>query len=259
MVRPLLFCAFFFAYATSLRADEDGLSGSVGEDPAYSVPAPREAGHEEMPFEGDDDPPPPKRYAPTPKPSLRFDAEEKTRLRRWLTGLCREDAVAPELAERLRGAREGEPIVARARNKQGSLLLQLENYAELAEYRDRCEAERRRDPDACRHRGRVPKPGAAKNAPWDGFHSASFWKEIRTNRAPAGVEVNTDLLRAADAQVKTIGASLRKNFFELRDAADLDGKPGSGAKARALAGIIHDDSTCGTRAVGEDRAPAAQK
>jgi hypothetical protein len=241
----------FACFAAPAHADDDGLSPSYQELPGATDESEPRAPREPEPEE--EEAPPPVHYAPTPAPNPRFNLDERTRFRRWLTALCRKPAVRSVDAERLRYTHDRARSVSRATNKQGTLLLLLENYSELAAFRDDCEAQRKKDPEACLVKGRLPKPWEAKDKryPWIAFGSSQFWQDVRMNRAPAGIEQKTDLLAASRARVKAIQSELKKHFFDLRDAADLDGKPGSGGKARSLVDAVRADSTCGTRAVRE--------
>lgn len=271
MPRPrvlALLLPLFLAAAPASHAEDDGLNGSYevpaepGQPPAGYVPEPRpeapapSASPEPAGAENDYVPPP---VVPLPKPSLRFNLDERVRFRRWLTSLCRQEPVSEIFAARVHYARDAAPSVTRAANKQGSLLLLLENYAELAQFRDDCEAQRKKDPSACLHDGRIPHPWDVKdhsgrNA-WLAFGSQGFWAGIRQNRTPAGITPKTDLLAASKEQVDALQRTLNKDFFELRDAADLNGKPGSAAKARQLVEAVRSESTCGTRAVTEGLNP----
>lgn len=255
--------ALLFALATlPAYADESGLDGYA--EPAAPVqspqPVPEPAPSVVDSPAADDNYVPPPVVVLHPKESPRFTAEERERLRHWLIPLCRQDAVAPEVSNRVKFGRESARTELVAGNKQGSLILLLDSYSELAAIRDGCVEKRKTDPAACIEKGRLPKPTAAPDLaryPWMKIGSSKFWSEVNSGRTPAGIEKKTDLLRETDAQVKDLSAVLKKEFFDFRDAADLGGKPGSGATARQLAEDVRQLSTCKTRAVPEH--PHSQK
>jgi hypothetical protein len=222
--------------------EEDPLNGSYESSPpaASSEDTPASPGPSQSSVEDE--------KVPTPREPHRFKLSERPRLRRWLEKLCSEDPVAVENAERVRFARDQAPRVTRPENKQRSLLLLLENYAELTEFRDNCEKERRKSAEACVRKGRLPKPWEklkqGEHPAWQSLGSREFWSEIRQGRSPAGISPKTDLLNASRREVRAIESALRANFFELREAADLGGKAGSAATARRILEAVRAESNC---------------
>jgi hypothetical protein len=251
MLRSPLF-AVLFLLAAGPRAHAGDLEGTVelAPPPVNAQPAFEALPRVEEPLDEEEPRPAPK-VVPLPKPDPRFGTDEHPRFRRWLTALCRADVASQDLATRVRYVPGKPRVFAEPGNKLGSLLLLLESYAELARFRDDCEASRKKDPEACVHHGRVPRPWLEKQgkAGWLRFGSSAFWAAVLQNRAPAGITPRTDLLAAAKEQVKAIAESLRKNFFEVRDIADLKGRAGTAGAASHLAELVRQESTCGTRAV----------
>ena len=158
---------------------------------------------------------------------LRFSLEDRSRFRKWLARLCNEDPLEIPEAERTHQGLDKKITFLRATNKQGSLLLLLENFAELAEERHRCEKNRKSDPSACM----IEIPSSSKKsrkalkAETDlrkKIRSRRFWVDHAMNRVPAGIKHRTDVLEQIRPEMKAIVENLRKHFFELRNAADLD-------------------------------------
>jgi hypothetical protein len=261
----LLFFCLLLIFAAPARAEDSGLEGTADirapEQARPSDPGPGTIQPDLAPAEDDQRPPAP--VATKPKESPRFSAEDHSRLQHWLLTLCRQDAVSPELANRVKfGRQANQPTSGRqatridvtAGNKQGTLVLMLDNYAELANYRDRCVSERKRNPQACIEKGHLPKPGVEQNVaryPFLSLGSDKFWTDVNSGRTPAGIEKKTDFIREIDEQLNQLQGALKKEFFDFRDAADLAGKPGSGALAQKMAASVRQQSTCGTRAVAE--------
>lgn len=196
-------------------------------EPEYSQPV-----GEQLPAAGEEGAwVPPKGYDQPLKPARapRFGLDEKERVRRYLNGLCALEPVAMEESRRAQLNGRSRHFLA-PRNKQGSLRLLLENYADSLAAEAACEAKRARDPRACR-----------KPAPrWQGSHAA--WKAWSSERG-------ADLLAQQKLQRERAQKALASEFFELRDAAQLSGKAESLAQARKLLIALRDESSCGTRAV----------
>jgi hypothetical protein len=248
---------------------EDELNGAVDAlpPPPEQQPPPAETGSTGEPVGAVEEGEPPPRVVPLPKPDPRFNVDDHVRFRRWLNSLCRQGPVDAPIAERVRYSFGKPREFDRPENKTGSLYLTLKNYAELTQFRDDCQAARRKDPKACTVDGHLPrpwlvKPRSKKADPWLKFGSNSFWSNILLSRTPAGITQRTDLLRASEAEVTQLEESLKKNYFEVRDIADLGGRQGSARAASKLAGLVFNESTCSTRMIAEHdepvRAPASE-
>lgn len=174
---------------------------------------------------------PPKGYDTPLKPALsaRFGLEEKERVRKYLNGLCALEPVAVEESRRAYVNGRSRYLLTPS-NKQGSLRLLLENYTDALAAEAACEAKRARDTTACR----------APTVRWHGSHAA--WKAW-------GASPGADLLAQQKLHRERAQSALASGFHELRDAAQLNGKAESLARAKKILAALRDESTCGTRAV----------
>jgi hypothetical protein len=242
--RSLFALLLLLACAAGARADEGGLDGTAtGEPPAEVPPESSPAPVPEVAPEEPEAPLPPP--ALLPKPSLRFGLEDRARFHRWLAALCREEPVEPSIANRVRMAKDGTSTLSTANNKLGSLSLMLENYAELAQFRDACLSARKNSPAACTHVGRISaNPKDAARLPWLALGSRAFQADVRLSRAPASSQPHADLLRSAEEQIKALDKALNKDFFEFRDVGELASAPDSASKSRALGDLVYCESIC---------------
>lgn len=182
-----------------------------------TIPAMREESEEEEE---------PRRPAP-PKPILdtRFNLEDEHKFHSWLGKLCLEEAVANEEATQISPAKKGGAYLRTPHNKQGSLILLLENYVAAMK-----QSEQAIPPPA-------PNRGpATEHRVWLG---SGDWKFSAESKSPAAV---SKALRSHLSALKT-------NFFEFRDLSNLNEKPESREHAQRIIREILAASTCQTRAV----------
>jgi len=83
----------------------------------------------------------------------RFDLENRVRFRHWIHSLCNLEAVNPAESTRLetKGAKK---TIFKAKNKQGSLQLLLENYIDDVKADAICERARNKSSPSCRAKER---------------------------------------------------------------------------------------------------------
>ncbi len=229
----------------SAIAEEDGLPAAL--DPGFSQPAqlsqPVEFSHPvefsrpvdgsalEAPEDDSEWHPPPGYDQPTKKaPPPRFDLSHHQRTRKYLNSLCRLEPVAKEESShaRIQGMRLSRSA---PRNKQGSLRLLLENYVDSFRFEAECETRRARNPKACDTNERIHK--------WQGSHEA--WKQAKAKKS--------SLLKSQLEHRKRAMDVLKTEFYEFRDASQLNGKPESRAQAEKILLTLRNESSCGTRAV----------
>lgn len=212
--------------APAIPAQANGLVGGISlpsqppaAAPAHEADQPR-SGEEHLP--ADVDPEERRRIYSTlpqkaPEGPTRFQLEDKKMFRAWIARLCNEEPVAEDHGLRLDMSRRT-PALLKARNKQGSLRLLLENYVsdhQLAEGRTLTE------------------------------RSGMSYTHWRLSDRPE------DRKAAAAARQ----SALKREFWELREVVALDGKPESLPKAREILKAIEESSTCGTRAVRKESFP----
>lgn len=172
-----------------------------------------------------------------PKPSdgpTRFSLEDRGKFRKWLLGLCRQDAVAQNETARVRfqGTRSA---LTRPKNKQGSLMLLLENYADDMALQEKCAASLKQGNKICV----AGKPSSGDRS-WMGLAN---WKS--QTHAPAGASLSS----LTGDTVKTRQKVFHSEFWELQETAALNGKPESRAQALRILAALKNDSTCGTRSI----------
>lgn len=209
------FQALILSLLLSIPAHADGedaapLAGEVEQSQPAEMSQP--VGDFEAPAENVDTWTPPPGYDQKKTAPPRFTLAEKERALRYLNGLC---ALEPVHLEESRRARvDGRKIsLVHARNKQGSLRLLLENYV-----------------DSFRAAG-SPRHFQGSHAAW----------------LSAGG--GTGLPAAQLAQRERSLKALQTEFYELRDASQLDGKAASVPQAEKVLAALRNESSCGLRSV----------
>ncbi len=195
-------------------------SGSSPASPPYVPPAPAPEApteNEAAPEEGHS--PPVVEAASAPR-SVYFNLDEDKRFGEWMREICNEAPVESMLLQQ-RKFQRNTYITRTARNKQGSLLILLENYVENLRLKKQ---------------GRTVSRDPAVTGPqWLGVGE---WKFESASPHPKSLEEN----------LQRYHAMFKAKFPHLRELGELNGDPATLEKAERIVNAIKDISPCQTRA-----------
>jgi hypothetical protein len=220
-----------------------------------TAPPPQPPEHEKEHEDLEQDPPPPPSF-PSESNERRFSLKEEDgalhpKFVVWVQKFCGDPAVAVENSLQLHigEPKKGPGILAntailRPNNKQGSLLLLLDNLVTISRYREECVKLRAKNPKSCTRK----ISGKRKRRIWIGSGPWKFSAMVSPGKGEEPREL--DLNELADNNLKEIRNVLKQEFSEIRDFGNTHADEKKILEAaKDIGAYLTKKSHCGVRGV----------